>query len=45
MKIDLGHPTLAHNYAKGTSGSGEVSQINILRGYIYPIDHSGPRIS
>ncbi len=45
MKIDLGHPTLAHSNSKGISGSEVISQINILRGYIYPIDHSDPRIS
>lgn len=44
MKRDLENPTLAHRKSQEIAGSGAVSQINTLRGYIHPIDHSDPTI-
>lgn len=42
MKVDLKNPTLAHSDSRGFPESDAVSRVNILRGYIHPIEHSAP---
>ena len=44
MEVDLENPTLAHSDSTGLPRFDAVSRVNILRGYIHPIDHSVPTI-